>query len=624
MGGVADDALGRWLSEGGERTLDRVVGEAVDIVGLLDPDLSVRYLNRTTAGLAREALVGRSVLELVPPGYQETAEAAYREVLATGVGTRFETMFRDEGGMRIFEVRVGPLREDGDVIGLVAFTTEITDQRREDADRHRFFSLSLDLLIVATQDGRLKRVNPAFTAALGYPPGELVGVPFIDLVHADDRERTRAEFTNIVAGTPVRDFENRYLRRDGQHRVFSWRATVDPVTADVYAVARDITEQRAAESQVLHAQKMEAIGQLAGGIAHDFNNLMQAVLAHAELALTRGSPSPKVADHLREIEGAGRRAAELTKQLLMLGRRQPLRPAPLDVNARVQGVMRLLARTLPESITVELKLGRGLPTVNADPTQIDQVLVNLCVNARDAMDRGGTLTIETSAAELVPSDCDPYAWARPGPFVVLRLRDTGAGMTTEVRERLFEPFFTTKGPHRGTGLGLSTVYGIVQQHGGFVRVESAPMKGATFEVLLPADSRPAMPSEVPGPPDVAPARETILLAEDEDHVRRALVMVLEAEGFRTIAAHNGLEAVRLLRDYPEPVHLALLDVVMPELAGPDAWTELVRIRPNLRVLFASGYADTSELERLPPGAEVVPKPFRTAELLARIRKMLDD
>jgi len=622
-GGLQNDALARWLSGDGLTTLDGITSDALDIIGVMDRDLKVLYVNRTVPGLSREAIIGNSVLDLVPPSYRDTSRGVYNEVLRTSVGKRFETMYRDDNGTLIFEVRVGPIRVDNEVIGLVAITSEVTEQRREGADRDRFFSLSLDMLVVATPEGRLKRVNPAFATELGYDVAELVGTSFIRLVHPDDHASTRQAFADLLRSHPIGDFENRLLRRDGKHRVLSWRATIDPVTSDIYAVARDITDQRAVETQLLHAQKMEAIGQLAGGVAHDFNNLMQAVLAHAELGMTRISPSSRVAENLREIEGAGRRAADLTKQLLAFSRRQPTRPVPIDLNARIQGLVKLLQRLLPENIAIELKAGRGLDTVSADPTQLEQVIVNLCVNARDAMENGGTLTIETENVSIMDHP-ELHQWTRPGRFVRLKVTDTGTGMTAEVRERVFEPFFTTKGAHRGTGLGLSTVYGIVQQHGGIVRVHSAPGQGSTFEVDLPADSRPALASDAPVRTQSAPGHETILIAEDEELVRRPIVLLLEAAGYRTIAASNGLEAIRLLRESDEPVHLALLDVVMPELGGPETWAELQRMRPGLRVLFASGYAEGRQVERMPPDAEVVQKPFRTAELLTRIRRKLDE
>lgn len=626
MGGgpVQADVLARWLAGGGLATLDFFTAEAVDIVGVLDPHLNVRYLNRTAVDLQREDMVGQSVLSLVPPGYREVARDAYTNVLQTGRGTRFETIYNDHGNLLIWEVRVGPIRSEGQIIGLIVLTGNVTELRREHADRDRFFSLSLDLLIVASPNGYFRRVNPAFCEALGYAESELTEVPFVEFVHPDDRPRTLEGFASVASGTPLVDFENRYRRKDGEYRVLSWRSAVDPITNDVYAVARDVTEQRATEAQLRHAQKMEAIGQLAGGVAHDFNNLLLAILANAELAMAGVSGSSQAAEHLSEIESAGRRAADLTKQLLAFSRGQQFRPVPVDLNQLIQSLMKMVRRLLPENIVIDLIPGHNLACVSADPGQLEQVIVNLCVNARDAMERGGQLTIETENVLVNARYCETHTWARPGRYVLLSVTDTGSGMTAEVRERAFEPFFTTKGPQQGTGLGLSTVYGIVQQHGGMVSIYSELGQGTTFKVYLPADSRLATDVGSKLQPVPPSGQELILLAEDDERVRKAVVQILQRAGYRTIAAADGRDAVRLLREQPEPVHLVILDVVMPELGGPETWQLMREVQPNLRAIFTSGYADRRYLKRLPPDADVLGKPFRAEDLLRHIRKRIDE
>jgi two-component system, cell cycle sensor histidine kinase and response regulator CckA len=621
---AADDLLARWLA--GERlaALDDLTGEAQDYILVLDRELTVRYINRADRGLPRENLVGRNILELVRQDSREKSRNAYADVLRTGNAARFEAIYKDSDELSLWDVRVGPIRFESEVIGLIVTTSDVTEQRRADADRDRFFSLSLDMLIVSSPDGHFKRVNPAFGETLGYDAAELIGTHFVNLVHPDDRARSHEAFDSALGGARVLDFENRYRRRDGEYRVFSWRATADPVTRDVYSVARDITDHRATEAQLRHAQKMEAVGQLAGGVAHDFNNLLLAILANAELAL-RSMPRPsEIAEHLSEIELAAQRAADLTKQLLAFSRRQPLRPVPVDLNDLTRGLMRMVRRLLPENIGIESISGHELASVNADPGQLEQVIVNLCVNARDAMERGGRLTIETKNVSMDGHYCETHPWARPGRYVLLRVTDTGAGMTAVVRERAFEPFFTTKGAQRGTGLGLSTVYGIVQQHGGMVHIYSELGEGTTFKVFFPSDSRLATDVGDKIEPMPPGGRETILLAEDEERVRKVIVQLLERAGYRTIAASNGREAIRLLREHKEPVHLVLLDVIMPELGGPETWEQMRGMGRDLRVLFMSGYADDRFLARLPPDAEVIGKPFRTEELLSRIRRKLDD
>lgn len=624
-GGLAEsDPLSRWLVGDGRATLDVITGEALDVIGVLDRDLTLRYINWTIPSLTREGVVGGSVLDLVPPSDRETSREAYLQVLRTGIGTRFETIYASAEAVHLWDVRVGPIRVEGEVIGLIAITSNVTEQRREHADRDRFFSLSLDMLVVISPNGYIKRANPAFGEILGYEVTELITTPFVDLVHPDDRARTLEVFGGLLRGARVTDFENRYRRRDGEYRVFAWRATVDPITGDVYGVARDMTAHRATEAQLRQAQKMEAVGQLAGGVAHDFNNLLLAILANAELAAENVPQGSETAECLGEIEKAVSRAADLTNQLLAFSRRQPFRPVAIDLNELTRSLMKMLRRLLPENISIELIAGRDLAAVSADPTQLEQVIVNLCVNARDAMEPGGRLTLETESALIDGGYCETHPWAKPGPYVLLSISDTGVGMTAQVRERAFEPFFTTKGPHQGSGLGLSTVYGIVEQHGGMIHVESEPDRGTKFRVYLPADTRLA--TEVGEETEAAPRRghETILLAEDEERVRKVVVQILERAGYRTLAAADGLEAIRLLRERNEPVHLVLLDVVMPRLGGPETWEQMRSLRRGLRVLFTSGYADAPHLARLPPGAEVVGKPFRTEELLHRIRKKLDE
>jgi len=621
--GGSDD-LSRWLSGDGKAALDGVTSEALDVIGVIDRELIVRYVNWTVPGLTRDTVVGNSVLDLVPPDYRSLARDTYLEVFRTGKGTRFETMYADAGKLLIWDVRVGPIRANGAVIGLIAITTNVTEQRREQADRDRFFSLSLDMLAVLGPDGRFKRVNPAFGETLGYSVSELVGMFFADLVHPGDRAVTLTTFANLLRGQRVFDFENRCSRKDGEPRVFSWRATVDPLTGDVYAVARDITAQRAVESQFRQAQKMDAIGKLAGGIAHDFNNLLLAILANVELAKANIGLSDETAAFLGEIEGAGIRAASLTNQLLAFSRRQPLRPAIIDLNELIRGLTQMLRRLLPENITINTTTSPELAAVNADATQIEQVVVNLCVNARDAMDSGGRLAIETKNFSIDDAFCQTHPWARPGRFVLLTVSDTGVGMTAEVREHMFEPFFTTKDVHHGTGLGLSTVYGIVQQHGGMLQVSSEVGKGSKFDIYLPADKGLAIDKRHDVEATDSTGRETILFAEDEPRIRKVVVEILERAGYKAISAGDGREAVRLLRDQKEPVHLVLLDVVMPELGGPDAWEQMRALQPGLRVIFTTGYADDRYLARLPPRAEVIGKPFRPDELLKRIRAKLDE
>jgi two-component system cell cycle sensor histidine kinase/response regulator CckA len=590
----------------------------------MDTDFVIRYVNWTAPGLKREDVVGHSVFNLVPPGYADTAREAFEKVVRTAAPASFETMYRNEHGVLIWMVRVGPILQAGQVIGLVTINTDVTEQRRGEADRDRFFALSNDMLIVFTRDGRFKRVNPAFSEMLGFDFAHLSGKLFIDFVHPDDVATTMVHFEAAQAGTTSGNFENRYRRRDGTYRVLAWRGTVDPVTGDGYAVARDVTEQRAAEGRLRHAEKMEAVGQLAGGIAHDFNNLMQAVLGSVDIALNE-SPNPNIAECLQEIAEAGQRAADLTRQLLMFSRRQPLHREPLDLNEVIQGLMKILRRWMPENVAIDVRAGARLDPSSADKTQIEQVIMNLCLNARDAMNDGGLICIETENVALTAQDCEATSGATPGNFVVLRVTDNGAGMSPDVLKHVYDPFFTTKGSHLGTGLGLATVYGIVQHHNGFIQATSELGRGTAFTVYLPSEGPIALKAGR-SKDSIAPARsegETVLIVEDEEIVRKSITRFVERAGYRTLTATNGREALDVLSEHLNDIDIVVMDVVMPELGGPQAWERMRELRPDLNVVFISGYANDHYREHIPASAEVVSKPFRAEDLLLAIRRKLE-
>jgi two-component system cell cycle sensor histidine kinase/response regulator CckA len=617
------DVLEEWLNGEGQAFLDRITGGSPDVVGVMDRDYVIRYVNFTTPGLSREQVIGTSAFDLIPPADNLQARAAFDQAIHHGKPARFEMFYRGEYGVLVWMVRVGPIVHEGEVIGAFTINTDVTEERRASLDRDRFFALSNDMLAVASPDGHLRRINPAFSAALGYDSAEITSRPFTTFVHPDDVEATRAAFAQLQAGTLVESFENRYRRSDGTYRTFSWRSTHDPLTSDVYAVARDVTDQRTTEAHLRHAQKMEAVGQLAGGIAHDFNNLIQAVLANVEIAQTRYSPPAELDEHLGEIAGAARRAAELTKQLLVFSRLQPLHRVAVDIDELLDGLMRMLQRLLPENITIERRAGTKAPTVHADRTQLEQVVLNLCVNARDAMPEGGKLTIGIEGLELDARYCELHPWAKPGRFARLCVTDTGEGMTPAVRERIFEPFFTTKEAFGGTGLGLATVYGIVRGHGGLLHVDSAVGHGSTFGVYLAAaEATSATSRTVAKTPVPAAGIETLLLVEDDDLVRKPMIKMLKNGGYRVLAASNGREAVATLQENAD-IALVILDVVMPELGGPEAWEVMRTMRPDLRVIFMSGYVDPRSRAKLPPGEQILDKPFSPAQLLGLVREKLD-
>jgi two-component system cell cycle sensor histidine kinase/response regulator CckA len=380
------------------------------------------------------------------------------------------------------------------------------------------------------------------------------------------------------------------------------------------------------EEQLRQSQKMEAIGRLAGGIAHDFNNLLSVVLGYAEMLLQQMPEEDKGRAYVEEIERAGSRASELTHQLLAFGRRQVLKPTHIDLNAVVFRIERMLSRLLGEDIELTLQPGLNLGTVKADPSQVEQVLMNLIVNARDAMPRGGVLTLKTDNCQLDQSFAAAHLGAAPGDFVRLTVQDTGIGMDKATQAQIFEPFFTTKEPGRGTGLGLSTVFGIVRQSGGFISVTSSPGCGASFEVYLPRVA--GAPAEVPrqlAAPQSVRGSETILLVEDEEQVRTFAAKCLRQLGYQVIEADGPAQALRSAEAHAAVIHLLLTDVIMPERAGGELATELLQQRPQLRVLFMSGYTDDAVARHGVPSSAVafMQKPLTPNLLARRVRETLD-
>jgi len=417
----------------------------------------------------------------------------------------------------------------------------------------------------------------------------------------------------------------------GSRRV--WLSTrLVPVKTDgrtvtaVLGLSRDISERRQLEEQLRESQKMEAIGRLAGGVAHDFNNLLTAILGYLELVRQKLPVDGELGADIQEITTAAKRAAELTRQLLAFGRRQALKPETLDLNLRVGSIEKMLRRLIGEDVEIVLRLSDDLWLTRVDPVQIDQVVLNLAVNARDAMPDGGRLTIATANVGGPGGETTADPRVGPGRFVELAITDTGAGMDAATRERLFEPFFTTKEQGRGTGLGLATVYGIIKQSGGHIRVDSRLGAGSTFRIWLPQAESPSATAGPVAEPEVAAGRgETVLLVEDEPSVRSLVRKTLDRLGYRVLEARNGEIAIGLAAAHEGEIAALLTDVVMPGLSGPDLAAALAETRPELRVVYMSGYTDrvgtAPNLERA--RVQLLTKPFSTHELASAVRQAID-
>jgi PAS domain S-box-containing protein len=477
--------------------------------------------------------------------------------------------------------------------------------------------------------GQLLDVNPALLSMLGYPSAqELVG-KHLGGLYADthhwfelaDYLRSAAPFTGLIV---------EWKRKDGIGIVVrvSGRAVSDIDKKTAFELfAEDVTERRALEHQLQQSQKMEAIGRLAGGIAHDFNNLLMVISGYSEFLLDRLGPDPALRGPAQEIAGASQRASSLTRQLLAFSRKQMLAPKILDLNGVVTENLKMLTRVIGEDIDLVMVPAPSLGAVRADAGQIDQVIMNLALNARDAMPAGGKLTIETSNVSLDEEYARFHAPLRPGDYVMLAISDTGFGMDSETQSHIFEPFFTTKGP-KGTGLGLSTVYGIIKQSGGYIWVNSEPGKGTNFKIYLPRVAERAEPAQVVASKDSAfaePGTETILIAEDEANLRYLARQFLEKQGYKVIEAADGAAAMQIAVAHEGVIHLLLTDVIMPGMNGRELAQRISEIRPNTKVLYMSGYTENviGHNGTLDAGVRLLQKPFTLRDLKSKVREVLD-
>ena len=473
----------------------------------------------------------------------------------------------------------------------------------------------------------------------GIPPERFDGrfETSLTAVHGSDAQRVRRAMEGALAkGRAPEPMEYRVVTPSGDVRhVWAEGELIldeDGKPLRVYGAVQDVTQRREAEEehrsleeQLRQAQKMDSVGQLAGGVAHDFNNLLQVILGNADLGLAvAGRDLQRTKDIFHEIKRGAERAAELTQQLLAFSRRQVIRPIVLDLNDLVSGLLKMLRRLIGGEVEIDFRPFEDLPAVNADPGGIEQIIVNLALNARDAMPEGGKISIETREVEASISRVQTYGLKAGGHYVVLEVGDTGTGMPASVRKRIFEPFFTTKEPGRGTGLGLSVVYGIVRQHEGGVHVQSWPGEGTSFEIWLPATKEEPgqdVRDSLKAPPG---GQETVLVVEDEDAVRRLAVAMLEGGGYRVLVASNGEEAIELFQKHAFEIDLILLDVVMPGMSGRTVRDQVRQLRPNVKILFMSGY-DLGAKESLQPGAgeHLLHKPYSATELLFKVRAILD-
>jgi PAS domain S-box-containing protein len=536
-----------------------------------------------------------------------------------------------------------------------------SQDRRFPPDRYleRLFEITPDMLCVAGLDGFFKIINPAFERNLGYRLEELKEKPFLDFVHPEDRPATLKEMEKLSQGEVTLFFENRYLCKNGTYKWLAWTSHPDLKEGLLYAVAREVTERKQElislegerteleekrtelmgrveetqeelhnkEEQLRQAQKMESIGRLAGGIAHDFNNMLMAIMGFSDIALSKIDSPDEVRRCLMEIKGAGKRSANLTRQLLAFGRKQLLEPRHINLNHTLTGMDEILRRVIRENIEVINRLEEDLGVVFVDPVQIEQVMLNLAVNASDAMPDGGKLTIETRNIDLGSNFVRKHPEVKPGPYALLAVSDSGIGMDEAVLSQIFEPFFTTKPVGVGTGLGLSMAYGVVKQSGGFIWAYSEPGMGTSFKIYFPRV--PGEDSESKGTQAVLPSpkggSETILLVEDEQMVLDLTASVVKDAGYKVVTASTPKQALEEMAHQTGPIHLMITDVVMPNMSGPKLANRILAEHPEMKVIFMSGYTDDAVVENgfIHPGSVFLQKPFSPDALKAKIRELLD-
>jgi PAS domain S-box-containing protein len=626
--------------------LQRIVDNNPDMLVFLDDHGRIQWGNREwtrTLGYDVAEARRRDIFADLYPDPVERQRVSDSVGAPVGQWTDFRTRTRDGAVLDTIWANA-PLTGGG----WLAIGMDVSDRRRAE-ERYRAFiahssegvsRLEIDpgVPISISEDeqidqlyrcARIAECNDAMARMYGYTEArELVGTALSELHDGDDPTNREQIRSFIRAGYRLSDSETREHDKDGKPRVFLNNVVgfiEDGKLVRVWGTQRDVTDQRHLEEQLRQSQKMEAVGQLAGGIAHDFNNLLTAILGNTQLLLRELPPGDSKRGDVEEIRKASERAASLTRQLLAYSRRQMLQPEVLDLNVVVGDMDRMLRRLIGEHIALVTVLAPDLGPVRADPNQIEQVVVNLAVNARDAMPEGGKLTIETANVELDEGFAREHLGSRPGPHALLAVSDTGTGMDATVRAHLFEPFFTTKEVGKGTGLGLATVYGIVKQSDGYISVYSEPGHGSSFKVYLPRLATAAPSAPAPARDGGGRGTETILVVEDEPAVLMLSQRALEAQGYVVLAASDATTALRIVERHGGTIHLMLTDVVMPGMSGHDLAEQLTARRPGIRVLYMSGYPGDAIVQHgeLPAGSAFLQKPFSPDGLARKVRDVLD-
>jgi PAS domain S-box-containing protein len=631
----------RQLSE--SQQVFRLISEnAADMIAVVDVEGRRIYNSQSyerVLGYSTDDLQKSSAFEQIHPEDRERVKEASLEARRTGIGRTLEYRMRHKNGSwRVLEstARVIP-SVSGIPEKMVIVNRDITERKRAvealRVSEASFRSVVEDApygIYQADDEGRFLRANPALQRMLGYSTIEELQNVNLEKEIFRQLEDFRGMRETLHSLDEFKDLEIEWRKKDGTPITVrcSGRRVRDENGGSAFheVFAEDVTDKRALEAQLRMAGKMEAVGRLSGGIAHDFNNLLGVMIGYSQLLKRKVRSEPNLLEYAEEIEKAGQRAASLTRQLLAFSRQQILTPTVLDLNTLVADMEKMLPRLIGEDIAVRIELGAGLGAVRADRGQLEQVIMNLAVNARDAMPAGGTLLIQTANRDLDELYARDHPGAKLGRYIMLSVQDSGVGMDRETITHIFEPFFTTKELGKGTGLGLATVYGIVKQSGGYIGVDSNPGQGACFQVFLPRVEEPiTQVSEILSSPPETKSSETILLAEDSEPLRKLAKSLLVGHGFEVLSAQNGEEALALARQHTGRIHLLLTDVVMPGINGRVLAERLLTTRPDTKILYMSGYTDSFIAGHgvLDQNTNLLYKPFSEEKLIERVRSVLD-
>jgi PAS domain S-box-containing protein len=621
-----------------ESLFSAVVESSNDAIITKSLDGTITGWNRAAErlfGYTAAEVVGERIDIIVPPDKHAEVRDILRRISKGEAIEHFETLRLHKDGHEVdVSLGISPIRSaTGEIVGASKIARDITESKRtqkalhqEIEERQRIFETSQDLILVTDTAGNFVQVSPSSMAILGYEPAEMIGHSAIEFIHPDDLDSTRAEMRSARRGRLMRNFETRYVRKDGQAVMLTWMGTWSEPVRRHFFVGRDLTEKHAAEAQIRQAQKMEAVGQLTGGVAHDFNNILTVITGTIGILSDAVADQPPLVAIARMIDDAAERGASLTRHLLAFARKQPLQPRDVDVNALVLETAKLLHPTLGEHIEIALLLEADAWTALVDPNQLSTAILNLALNARDAMPGSGKLTLETGNVYLDENYASMHSEVTAGNYVMIAVSDTGSGIRAGDLEKVFDPFFTTKEVGKGTGLGLSMVFGFVKQSDGHIKIYSEEGHGTTVKIYLPrATGLGQTVAEMAETTGIEGGHEVVLVVEDDALVRRYVVTQVESLGYTTLEASNAAEALDVIGD-AAAVDLLFTDVIMPgPMNGRQLVDEALKRRPSLKTLFTSGYTENAIVHhgRLDSGVLLLAKPYRRSDLARMMRMALD-